>query len=106
MASVFGPLIALLALLGLAVLWCFFTFVPEHANKKQISVFNWTVLTVLLIICIPFCFYVDSFLPPSRKEYLKFFAISGCLGIEIIWLTIAFLLRNFWIFKPSQRHYY
>jgi multisubunit Na+/H+ antiporter MnhB subunit len=102
----FGPIIALLALFGLVVLLCFFIFVPENANKRQVSVYNWTVLGVLVMICLPFVFYIDSFLPPSRKEYLRDFAIIGCLGIEIVWLAIAFLLRNFWVFRGKKYNYF
>lgn len=102
----FGPIIVLLAMFGIAILWCFFVFVPRTADKRLISVYNWTVLGVLVMICIPFCFYIDSFLPPSRKEYLRDFAIMGCLGIEIVWLAIAFLLRNFWVFRGVKNNYF
>lgn len=102
----FGPIIALLALFGIGVLWCFFIFVPRYANKKLISVYNWTVLGILIMICLPFVFYIDSFLPPSRKEYLRDFAIIGCLAIEIVWLGIAFLLRNFWVFRGAKNNYF
>ena len=66
----FGPIIVLLAMFGIAILWCFFVFVPRTADKRLISVYNWTVLGVLVMICIPFCFYIDSFFRrPVRNIY-------------------------------------
>lgn len=102
----FGPIIILLAIIGAAIATCFFIYPPKFANKKQISVYNWTVIFILVMICLPFCFYVDSLLPPQRKEYLRDFTIIGCLGIEIVWISIAFLARNFWVFKGKRHNYF
>lgn len=102
----FGPIIVMLAIVGIGVALCFFLYPPKFANKQQISVFNWTIMFMLFMICLPFCFYIDSLLPPSRKEYLRDFAIMGCLAIEIVWLSLAFLLRNFWVFKGKRYNYH
>lgn len=99
-----GPLVALLAIFGVAVLWIFFNFQPQYANKRQLSVFNWTVVAMCVMFCIGFVLYLYSGLGErNRESFFLPFSIGGALAIEICFLTVGFLLRNFWIFKPPSR---
>lgn len=99
-----GPLIAFLALIGLTVLWCFFNFPPKYANEKQLSAFNWMVIGVCAMICLAWVAQVGAILQGSvDEEWIKPLAIAGALGIEVVFLGIALLVRNFWIFKPPSR---
>jgi hypothetical protein len=102
-----GPLVGVLCFLGAAVAWSFFTFQPEYANKKALSVFNWSVMGAGAMIVIAFMLKIDVFLsgapPEEAKKYKVAFEIAGALGVEICWLAIMFVIRNFWLFKPPRR---
>jgi hypothetical protein len=103
-----GPLIGLLIFVGAAVAWAFFTFQPEYANKRALSVFNWSVIGAGAMICIAWYFNMHVFLDPKNmgesaaRKFRMAFALIGSLGIESIWLLLMFVLRNFWIFKPPR----
>jgi hypothetical protein len=99
-----GPLIALLIFLGMVVAWAFFAFQPEYANKRALTVFNWTIVGACGMMCLAWAFNVKHVL--KSEDYAKFsgaFAIIGALGIECVWMTVMFLIRNFWLFKPPRR---
>lgn len=102
-----GPLIGLLIFLGAAIAWSFFTFQPEYANKRALSVFNWSVLGAGALICIALMVNIKVFLvnisPDAAAKYKVAFELAGALGVEIVWLTLMFLIRNFWLFKPPRR---
>lgn len=99
-----GPLVALLICVGVFVAWAFFSFQPEWANKRALSIFNWTVLLACLMISVAAGFNVKVIFGQAafEKYRLPLIAVTS-LGIEIGFLTIMFLLRNFWIFKPPRR---
>jgi hypothetical protein len=102
-----GPLIGLLIFIGAAIAWCFFTFQPEYANKKALSVFNWSVLGACAMMCMTFMFYIKGYLSAISSEtagkYKLAFELIGALGIESVWLLVMLLIRNFWLFKPPRR---
>jgi hypothetical protein len=98
-----GPLIGLLCFIGAGIAWMFFSFQPEYANKRALSVFNWTVLGVCAMMCLAWAFNMKLVL--KGEDFVKFklaFMFIGMLGIECVWLTLMFLIRNFWIFKPPR----
>lgn len=99
-----GPLVALLICLGVFVAWAFFSFQPEWANKRALSIFNWTVMLACLMISTAAGFNVKAIFGQVafEKYRLPLIAVAS-LGIEITFLTVMFLLRNFWIFKPPRR---
>jgi hypothetical protein len=99
-----APLIALLILIGLAVLWAFFAFIPQWVNARAVTVFNWSALFACAMICASWVFYMNVLLSPETLEkYRVALATVGALLIEIVFLGIMFLLRNFWIFKAPKR---
>lgn len=99
-----GPLVALLICVGVFVAWAFFSFQPEWANKRALSIFNWSVIAACLMVSAAAAFNVQVIFGPAAyaKYRAPLVAISG-LGVEIGFLTVMFLLRNFWIFKPPRR---
>lgn len=99
-----GPLVALLICIGVFVAWAFFSFQPEWANKRALSIFNWSVLAACLMVSAAAAFNVKVIFGPAAYEKwrMPLIAIAG-LGVEITFLTVMFLLRNFWIFKPPRR---
>lgn len=99
-----GALIALLFMIGVAVLWAFFAFAPAWVNQRALSVFNWSVVGACVMICLSWVLYMDVLLDQDMMDKFKWpVAISGALVIEIFFFALMFLLRNFWIFKPPKR---
>lgn len=99
-----GTFIFLLGIVGLAVLWCFFSFQPRYVNERLLKAFNWTVVGMCVMFCLGLCAYIYSDMSPeSRGEYFFLFALGGCLGVEIVFFSVGLLLRNFWIFAPPRR---
>jgi hypothetical protein len=98
-----GPLIGVLSFLGAAIAWAFFSFQPQWANKRALSVFNWSVLGACAMICLAWYLNMHVMLKPEYVRKWRVAAILiGVLGIESVWLLLMFLLRNFWIFKPPR----
>lgn len=98
-----GALIFLLGILGVFVLWAFFTFQPKFVNERQLSVFNWTVVGMCVMFCIGLTAYIYSDLSPAgRAEFFVPLAVSACLGIEVVFFTVGLVLRNFWIFSARR----
>jgi hypothetical protein len=102
-----GPLVGVMCFLGAAIAWAFFAFQPEYANKKALSVFNWSVLGAGGMIVLALMFNINMFLnmmsTESAGKYKLPFEIGGALGVEILWLAVMFVIRNFWLFKPPRR---
>ena len=102
-----GSLIGLLLFIGAAVAWAFFAFQPEWANKKALSVFNWSVLGAGAMIALALVLNIKVFLgmisADTAAKFKVTFEIIGALGVETIWLALMFLIRNFWLFKPPRR---
>jgi uncharacterized membrane protein YdcZ (DUF606 family) len=98
-----GALIFLLGMLGLFVLWAFFSFQPKFVNERQLSVFNWTVVGMCGMFCVGVSVYIFSDLSPEgRAEFFIPFTLAACLCVEIVFFTLGLLLRNFWIFSSRR----
>lgn len=98
-----GTLIAVLAFIGAAVAWAFFAWPPPYANERQVSVFNWSIVGACAMLCVAWVFNMSVLLDREYFERFRWpFAVAGALGIEIVFLGVMFLLRNFWIFKPPR----
>lgn len=99
-----GAIAAVFLIFGALALWVFFSFTPRHADPKQVSVFNWAVLGACALICIGWLMNIGTLLTNVNAEkYLAVFAIMGAVAIEVIFLAVCLVLRNFWIFKPPRR---
>ncbi|MBI1214784.1 MAG: hypothetical protein GC185_03070 [Alphaproteobacteria bacterium] len=99
-----GSLVGVLFFVGGAVLWAFFAFQPEYANKKQLRAFNWSVIGALAMIILAWAANMAVLLSPEQLQKFRTpFLLIGSLGIESIFLAVMFVLRNFWIFKPPKR---
>lgn len=96
-------ILAVLALLGIVVLWAFFNFPPEYANKKQVSVFNWTCIGMLAMFSLVYALNIQVFVSsPSTVKFRPLFMGGGILCIEVVLLTVCLVIRNFWIFRPRR----
>lgn len=95
--------VALLFVVGLAVLFLFFRFQPTYADKKQLAVYNWMVLGVCAFLCLVWVLNVRSSLIGTEDEHwIGPFSMAGSFAIISVFMAICFLLRNFWIFR--SRH--
>lgn len=99
-------LVAFLFILGIMVLWIYFNFPPKNAEKNSLFVFNLMVVFICLLLCVAWVWNVVSSLSGTVDDkHVKPIAVAGALGIEVIFLGIGFILRNFWIFKRPPGAY-
>lgn len=99
-----GVIITVFLIFAAMAMWAFLSFSPRYANPKQVSVYNWSVIGACAMMCFAWVLNVGSFLAGSSAEkYITFFAVMGAVGVEVVFLGICFVLRNFWIFKASRR---
>ncbi len=99
-----GPLVALLGFVGAIIAWAYFAWQPPYANKKQLSVFNWSVMAAMVMICISWIANMSVWLSDDSVEKFRVsFAAGGAIGIEIVFLSFMFVVRNYWIFKPPRQ---
>lgn len=99
-----GTIIVALALIAAMVLYAYLKFPPLYADVKLVNVYNMMTLGVCLMLCVAWFFDIESSWKDSINDaYWLPVAIAGALVIEIGFLGICFLLRNFWIFKPPRR---
>jgi hypothetical protein len=99
-----GAVVLLLAIIGFLVLLAYLKFPPSYANKKLVSTFDKMVLAVCTLMCVSWIFYMRGGLINTAEESLwEPLGVLGALGIEIVFLSICFVLRNFWVFKPPRR---
>lgn len=99
-----GAVVVVLSLLGGAVLYGYLAFPPPYAKKDLVRVFDWMVLFVCGLLCL--FWFLDVRLSWQNSEYARLaipIGMVGVLVIESVFLGIAFLVRNFWLFKPPSR---
>lgn len=99
-----GAVIVVLAIIGFLVLFTYLKSPPPYADRKLVSVYNRMVMAVCALLCLAWFFNAraDWMYAMNEKLWLPI-AIAGALAIEIVFLGVCFLLRNFWIFKPPRR---
>ena len=99
-----GVIIVTLAVIGLLVLFCYLKFPPAYANEKLVGTFDMMVLGVCALLCLAWVFNIHaSWAEGANEKFWKPVALAGALAIEIVFLGLCFLLRNFWVFKPPRR---
>jgi len=99
-----GAVVMLLAIIGFMVLLAYLKFPPPYANKKMVGTFDAMVMGVCALLCVSWVLHMRGELVHTYEEKLwSPLAILGALGIEIVFLSLCFVLRNFWIFKPPRR---
>lgn len=99
-----GTLIFLLFIIGVGVLWAFFSFQPKYVNQQQLKAFNWTVVGMCAMFCVGVVAYIYSDLSPDgRTNFFLPLALCAAIATEIVFFTLGLILRNFWIFTPPRR---
>lgn len=99
-----GTLIAVLSVIALLVLFAYLKFPPRYANEKTVGVFDKMVLAVCGVFCLLWFLNARStWMGTADDKWWIPLGIAGALGIEIVFLGICFILRNFWVFKPPRR---
>lgn len=92
-------LVAMLSM-ALVMVWAFFTFAPEFADKKAIRVFNFSVLGAIGIVCTAFSFKAYAYLGASaHASFLPILLFLMNMMIIAVGLLAGFLIRNFFIFR-------
>ena len=99
-----GPLVVFLAIIGFMVLYVYLKFPPPYAKKRLVSVFNMMVLAVCALLCLVLALNIyGQYANTDQEDWGVPLAIAGALGVEIVFLVLCFIIRNFWIFKPPRR---
>lgn len=98
-----GQIVILLSMLGAGVLYAYLKFPPAYANKRQVQVFDMMVLGVCGFICLMWVLNIRSqLIGTSDEDWWQGLGFGGALGIEVVFLGVCFLLRNFYVFRPPS----
>ena len=98
-----GPIVVFLAIIGFLILCVYLKFPPPYAKKRLVGVFNMMVLAVCALLCLVVALNIDSQYANTDEENWGLpLAIAGALGVEIVFLALCFVMRNFWIFRPPR----
>lgn len=99
-----GAVIIVLAIIGLAVLFCYLKFPPPFAKPHLLGAFNKMVIAVCAFLCLIWFLYArGTWAGTAADQWWLPIGLAGALAIEICFLGLCFLLRNFWLFKPPRR---
>ena len=99
-----GAVVLFLSVIGFLVLLVYLKFPPPYAKKNLVRAYDTMVLVVCAFICLMWFLNIRSALIDTDNEkWWQPLAIAGDLGIEIVFLGLCFLLRNFWVFRPRRR---
>lgn len=91
--------VAMVAFVAVMV-WAFFTFGPDFADKKTVSVFNYTILGVIGMLCIAVSFKAYVYLSGSDYDYfMPTFMFFLNMSVIAVGLLVGLVIRNFIIFK-------
>lgn len=96
-----GAVIVLMGIIGFAVLFTYLKFPPPYAKKSLVRTFDMMVLGVCALLCAVWA--LKSRVEFGGESFGYVFAALGALGIEIVFLGIFFLVRNFWVFKARRQ---
>ena len=95
-------MLAMFVLAGVMV-WAFFTFNPEYVDDKSVSAYNWSVIGILILICVAFSFKAITYLSaPRYEDFLPILLFLANMMILSVGLVLGFLIRNYFIFKSSR----
>ncbi len=99
-----GSIVIVLAIIGFLVLFAYLKFPPLYVDQKLVRVFNNMVMAVCAVLCLAWFLHIRTdWMGTVNDKWWLPVALIGALAIEIVFLGVFFLLRNFWIFKPPRR---
>ncbi len=85
------------------VVFAFYSFPPAFVEKKPLNVFNNMVMGVGVLFCLVFSANIAVFLTLDELiKYRTLLIVTGCAGILTVYLSVMFVLRNFWIFTSRR----
>lgn len=99
-----GIVIVALAIIGFLVLLAYLKIPPLYAPANLVNIYNLMVMAVCAGLCLIWFLKIRAtWMGGINDKWWEPVAIAGALVIEIVFLGICFLLRNFWVFKPPRR---
>ena len=98
--------VMIILMIGLTAIssFCFFKFLPDIDNKPALKAFNISVLIMAFLFAGAWAWRLKGNLVGSDFENLYgVIAFGGIMLIYNFMIGIAFVMRNFWIFRPTRR---
>ncbi|MDD9899847.1 MAG: hypothetical protein OXT65_02585 [Alphaproteobacteria bacterium] len=100
-----GITLFMLLVAGLLPLWAFWKFQPDAPDKaRQIKVFNQMILGVCVLFWFVWGLVVSNYIGTQAERVIPILVMAGFAGINIVFLGVFTLLRNFWLFKPASHN--
>lgn len=99
-----GLFFGIVGFLALLVIWSFLTFTPKWVNKRAVWAYNWAMMGLAFAVCIPYILKTRSSMmeDPESYAFWPVVATFGAFGIMCVILFLAFVMRNFFIFRPTR----
>ena len=98
-----GVVMAAAIVMAICAYLLFFLFPPKYAKPEQLSVFNWSVIGVVVMLSVVWLMNADIlFKGAAFDNYRSFSTVIVLCGIHVAVLVVFFIARNFWIFKPAK----
>jgi hypothetical protein len=96
----------IIMLIGLTAVssYCFFKFLPDIDNKPALKAFNISIVIVAFLFAGAWAFRLKGNLVGTDFESLYgVIAFGGIMLIYNFVIGVAFVMRNYWIFRPTRR---
>jgi len=91
-----------LMLLVCFVLWLYGKFSPEHANKKNLRIYNVIVMLLALLSCLLVSLHFYNTTGQSvDRAWWPILALLGSLLTVIVILSVGGLIRNLIVFRQQ-----
>ncbi len=100
-------IVLFLLLLAVISLAAFIFFQPDYPNKRAISVYNITMITINVFITLMFFLYMKfNYQGTIDDEWWLFMALCGSFILFAVISIVTLLVRNFYLFRSSSQNFY
>ncbi len=100
-------IVGFLFLITVVLLILFFMFQPDHNDKRSISIYNTTMVGLNIFITGLFFLWMRATYKGSIDDgWWLFMGLCGSFIIFSFIMLVAFVVRNFWLFKVSSQNFY
>jgi len=94
--------IGVIIIMATLALLAYISFSPQYAEPKALAAFN--KATIIVIVALTILFYLNGkTLLPLSSDLKEIMSVIFAFLFELVLVTILFVVRNFWLFKPPKR---